>query len=108
MTSDQPHTPLTDAYIGPAALVTGRGDIPVMADLFLEPADLALGAGGAPRAWSGRLEAAEDVNIFAVAVGPCTLRMPDGRQATVVPDSVAVGTGVIPVAGVGPAPFGDA
>jgi hypothetical protein len=108
MTFEQPHAPLTDAYVGPATIVTSRGDIPVMADLFLEPEELAPVHGPAFRAWSGRLETAEDVNIFAVAMSPCPLRLPDGREGTVVPGTVMVGTGIIPVTGAGPAPFSEA
>jgi hypothetical protein len=111
MTAEQRNTQLTDAYRGPATIVTTRGEIPVTADLFLEPADLApesgAGSESASRAWSGRIETAQDINIFTVATGPCTLRLPNGRESTVLPGIVTVGTGVIPVTGTGPAPFAD-
>lgn len=106
MESDQQHgTQLVDSYVGPATIVATSGDIPVDAELTVERD----GTGTTVlKAWSGRLESAEDVNIFAVATSPCTLRMPDGREAVFVPGTVTVGTGVIPVTGVGAAPFGNA
>jgi hypothetical protein len=90
------------AYIGPATVVTHGGLVPVEAELFIkqDPSGTT-----ALRTWSGHLEAAIDVNLFAVGTSPCTLRLPDGREGTFMPGEVTVGTGVIPVAGRGLAPF---
>lgn len=92
-----------DAYIGPATVVASSGLIPVEAELLIENER---SGSTALRTWSGRLEAADTgVNVFAVAVSPCTLRLPDGREGTFTPGRVTVGTGVIPVTGCGLAPF---
>jgi hypothetical protein len=91
-----------DAYIGPATVVASNGLIPVEAELFIENDRTGTTV---LRTWSGRLEANTDVNVFAVATSPCTLRLPDGREGTFTPGRVTVGTGVIPVTGCGLAPF---
>ncbi|MFC4031195.1 hypothetical protein ACFO3J_06875 [Streptomyces polygonati] len=92
----------TEAYIGPATVVTSSGSLPVEAELFIrnDPTGTTV-----LRTWSGHLEADTDVNMFAVATSPCTLRLPDGREGTFTPGAVTVGTGVIPVTGRGLAPF---
>lgn len=96
----QPEAEPGRPYIGPAVVATTRGEIPVTAELFSRP-----GPGGTST-WSGQLEAPPGVNLFAVATSPCVLRLPDGREGTVVPGDVTVGTGVIPVTGRGEPPFG--
>ncbi|WP_329129582.1 DUF4873 domain-containing protein [Streptomyces sp. NBC_01476] len=91
-----------EAYIGPATVLTSGHAIPVEAELFIrnDPSGATV-----LKTWSGHLEAATNVNLFAVGMGPCTLRLPDGREGTFVPGAVTVGTGIIPVTGRGLAPF---
>jgi hypothetical protein len=100
--TDIEDTQPSEAYIGPASVVTSSGTIPVEAELFIrrDPTGATV-----LKTWSGQLEADDDVNLFAVATSPCTLRLPDGREGTFMPGAVTVGTGVIPVTGRGLAPF---
>ncbi|MBT2490796.1 DUF4873 domain-containing protein [Streptomyces sp. ISL-96] len=86
-------------YQGPAVLITGDVEIDVVATLSGGRAELAEWGG------SAQTDRATEEFFAAMEGDHATLRLPDGREATVLAKRTAIGSGRLKISGVGPLPF---
>jgi hypothetical protein len=86
---------MADIYRGTATLIVDSVETPVIADLMVETSG-----------WLGVLDADPWADFWAFTRGGSgTLRLPNGREADLVPDRSTVATARVAVMGSGMPPF---